>query len=567
MSFVRLSLTLLTLTMACAAPFAASAATAYEDCNRVPEGGPCRVTQDPVPGDCFTPRCFEKTCMLWAPVTTALNCDDRDGNPCTTGQCVPEQGFCQPGAVLNGLTCADTDGDRCTIARCLNGSCSQTSSSLPNGSSCTDSDGNPCTQASCQGGRCNQGVDFPPVPPMDDVANVEVEARVPHVTEVEAYTDCGICCHPQSLEALTPTLDGPARREPNGLYPKRVKFCGTAVKYGVNDENGDPRDIMINIVPKPGFEHFVKGFVNTACTGIDSDHYCAADDADCASRETYCRNLSDTTEGKCIHAEVTPANQFYNEDSLYLPITSSDHSCASSWDCPSYLEPQPSNGHTAREVCVYGVYALDHGPDHRASEHRRMACAAEVGHDRPEIHPFDAVWFRHPNGSPGWVFGVFQDDSNRYSYPHCGDDHNGNRWSDAPRDLTFKFPFQFPRHQTPSKVCVQHVRTLSLYGSPNTVAPLNVTTHLVPGPLSEVHVLRDTAGLPVMEVTEPGGAEGQTQVKIEGCATATEVRGFLTVRVAVGCGTTMNCPGLNDSGDPTSGYYYGEIRFGDDCGP
>lgn len=548
----------------------AEAATALQDCGGVPEGGRCKVTGDPVPGDCFTPRCFEKQCFVWSPVATALLCNDGDGNPCTEGACVPEEGICSPSRnAPNGLFCPDIDGDLCSLARCLNGSCAQNYGAVADGTSCLDTDGNICTRPICQGGRCNQGVDFPPVPPMEDLANVQVELRLPRVTEEEAYTNCCLYCGKQWLEGLSPTLDGPSRHHSDGGMPLRSKLCGTVVKYGVNDEAADPRDIMLNIVPKAGFEHFVKGFVNTACTRLDGDDLFAKGDAECQPIEAACLAAADLIPGKCVHAEITPADQFYGQDRVFLPITSTASDfCASDWRCNSLLEPSGDNELPPREgseACVYGTYAYDHGGGHRPSDHRRLCCAPDAGHDIPEIHPIDAAWFHHPDGQPGWIFSVFQDDSNRYSFPHCGDYHNGNRWSDAPRDLTFRFPFQFPRNQAPSKICLRHKRTTNFAGSSHEVRPLNVTTAFVPAPLTEAKELRDPSGVLIMQVIEPPGFEAETQVKLEGCATPQEVRGFLTLRVAVGCGLWMSCPSLQDTGDPTSGFYYGEITFGEDC--
>lgn len=139
-----------------------SAASAYQDCNRVPEGGRCKVTGDPIPGDCREPRCFEKECEIFSPSPTAVRCNDSDNNPCTLGRCIPETGICGlPEPAPNGLFCSDTDGDSCSLPRCQNGGCVQASASLPNGTLCADTDGDLCTVASCQSGRCDQGVAFP----------------------------------------------------------------------------------------------------------------------------------------------------------------------------------------------------------------------------------------------------------------------------------------------------------------------------------------------------------------------------------------------------------------------
>ncbi|HXU33971.1 MAG TPA: hypothetical protein VN851_25645 [Thermoanaerobaculia bacterium] len=527
-----------------------------QDCAGVPPGGRCKVTQDHNPNDCKEPQCIEGRCETTYPAPGGKPCTDTDGNPCTVALCLPGSAIC-------GQTAP-----------------------APLGTPCPDTDGSPCSKASCQNGICNQGVPFPPVPAMNDLSAVVVEARPARVDQSEAFTDCCWFCQEQSIEALRPTLNGPERIEPDGFRPFRTKYCGTVVRYGINDELADPRDIMLNIVPSPGFEHFVKGFLNTECGGLtdDEEDQFAKDDQDCLLGA--CLIASENKAGKCIHAEVTPANQFYGKDFRFLPISdtlpskcngkvtvSHGQQLGGVWECKSALEPASEwsgapppggvAGQEGREVCVYGVYSVDHGPDHRMSSHQKLCCSKDASHDRPEIHPFDAVWFRHPDGQPGWIFGVFQDDSNRYSFTHCGD-NNGNTWSQAPRDLTFRFPFRFPRSSTPLKACLRHTRTTNLQGSQRQVAPVNVTTAVMPSPLAEVKALTD-GPFTVFEVVEPGGAEGETQVRIEGCVTPTEVSGFLTVRVAVGCPRGASCPGLNDTSDKGSGYYYGEITFEPSC--
>lgn len=422
----------------------------------------------------------------------------------------------------------------------------------------------------------------PAVPAMNDVASVAAETRQPRVDQNEAFSDCCIFCEEQSLEALTPTPNGPQFLEPDGGLPLRTKFCGTVVRYGVNDELDDPRDIMLNIEPAPGFEHFLEGFVNTECTGLsdDEENRFAKWDSECPVSECLlaAKEANEQTPRKCIHAELTPAQQFYQQDLRFLPIgfmpIVGGGLCYDSWDCKSALEPASQwsggpppggePGQEGRQACVYGVYADDHGPDHRAKEHRELCCSPDASHDRPEIHPFDALWFLHPDGKPGWVFGAFQDDSNRYSFPHCGDQHNGNTWSQAPRDVTFRFPFKLPRTPSLSKACLRHFRTTDFAGTIRDVEPINVTTAVMEDPLVEVKKLLD-GGQVVLEAVEPPGAEDETQVRIDGCVTATEISGYVTVRVAVGCPEGVSCPPLKDPDDPGSGYYYGELSFERDC--
>lgn len=434
----------------------------------------------------------------------------------------------------------------------------------------------------------SSGEQCPAVPSMNDIANVAVEARRPSVEQSEAFNDCCVFCEEQSLEALTPTASGPQFLEPDGGLPLRTKFCGKVVRYGVLDELEDPRDIMLNIEAAPGFEHFLEGYLNTECTPLDDpgiffEHPFEKWDSSCPVTE--CRAAAKkantpppNSPKKCIHAEITPAQQFYREDARFLPIgfqpIVGGGTCDDSWGCNSALEPaadwaggippggQP--GQDGRQVCVYGVYAHDHGSDHRAEDHRELCCSPDTGHDRPEIHPSDALWFLHPDGKPGWVFGTFQDDSNRYSFPHCGDQHNGNTWSQAPRDLTFRFPFSLPRTPALSKACLRHFRTTDFSGTIRDVLPINVTTAAMEDPLFEVKTLTDGSQV-VLEVIEQEGAEDETQVRIEGCVTASEISGWVTVRVAVGCPEGVSCPQLKDPEDPGSGFYYGELSFERDC--
>src|SRR5204862_2079217 len=119
--------------------------------------------------------------------------------------------------------------------------------------------------------------------------------------------------------------------------------------------------------------------------------------------------------------------------------------------------------------------------------HEQHCCSIDEGHDRPEIHPFDAVWFRTPSGN-GWRFGVFQDDSNRY---------NGS-WSPAPRDLTFKFPFRFDRSSYP--ICARLGPARRRDGT-HVIVPVNVTTDAQPQLDPEQTELRvgDTVALQIGE--------------------------------------------------------------------
>jgi hypothetical protein len=412
---------------------------------------------------------------------------------------------------------------------------------------------------------------------MSDVASVEVAARPIRVSQDEAFVDCCVLCEEQSLEALRPTPNGPERFELDGGLPFRTKFCGTVVRYGVNDELDDARDIMINIEPKPGFEPFLAGLLNTECTPLNSEQedLFAKEDSKCPVSQCLAAAQDSCKARQCIHAEITPADQFYGQDARFLPITDfGENACESGWDCNSALEPaskwkggSPPGGQVGqegRQACVYGVYSYDHGPDHRAGDHREICCSTDASHDRPEIHPFDAVWFLHPSGRPGWIFGVFQDDSNRYSFPHCGSQNNGNTWSQAPRDLTFRFPFRFPRSQAPLKACLRHTVTTNLAGSEKEVIPINVTTKVMPDPLVEIKTLKDGL-VTLLEAVEPAGLEEETQVRIEGCVTPTEIMGIIKLRVAVGCPQGSSCPGLQDSDDPGSGFYYAELTFQRDC--
>ncbi|OLE56076.1 MAG: hypothetical protein AUG51_00145 [Acidobacteria bacterium 13_1_20CM_3_53_8] len=429
---------------------------------------------------------------------------------------------------------------------------------------------------------------------------VEVRAVEPRVQQATAFTDCCVLCEEQVLEALRPTPNGPLPREADNRLPLRRKFCGTVTRYGVNDELADPRDIMLNILPQQApYTDFVAGFVNTEETPLKGNDLLRFGGilgfTRCDPQE--CRLRAPQISGKVIHAEVTPDEHFYGQDARFLPIEGSPFACGavpgafpsttgnpkcldclSSWDCKSELEP--ADGLAGKQVCVYGVYAIDHGPHHSASSHREFCCSPDPSHDRPEIHPFDAVWWRHPEGN-GLVFGVFQDDSNRYSFPHCGD-NNENTWSQAPRDLIFHFPFKFPLRSSPQRACLRHVRTRKLRDNkPNVVAPLNVTTGALSTLEPEVTTLLAGRRVLLQVVKEPG-SERETHVHVQGSIVGDNVVGQIILRITVGCdnrsgnrGTRSqgSQPSLFDSlrarnslvtydgGDPGAGYFYAELKF------
>jgi hypothetical protein len=206
----------------------------------------------------------------------------------------------------------------------------------------------------------------------------------------------------------------------------------------------------------------------------------------------------------------------------------------------------------------------------------------DTDHDHPEIHPFDAIWWRHPEHK-GWMFGAFQDDSNRYSFPHCGDDNNGNEWSQAPRDLTFRFPFKFPLRSAPQHACLQHMRTRSLRNnSDNTVRPMNVTTGAFVDPNTESLALTIKGQL-LLNVVKESKTDRETHVRVEGRIVGQDVVGVIVLRVAIGCDErsgvrcgpfakastafdsfkTANQLARYDKGDPGAGFYYSELTF--DC--
>lgn len=364
--------------------------------------------------------------------------------------------------------------------------------------------------------------------------------------ENEAFVDCCIFCRHQSLEALRAPADvgdGWRRLSP-GESASRAKFCGEVVSYRVNDELDDPRDILINIRPHPDFRGFVDGFGKTQCS----------------------------PNAPCIHAEITPSDQFYRQDAIFLPI-SGDGPCGDGGydDCPSLL------ARTRAPICVYGVYAFDHGAGHRPTDHGDLGNTKDDGHDHPEIHPFDAVWWPRPAGN-GYLFAVFQDDSNRYSHPYCGDQNNGNGWSQAPRDLRFRFPFSFSLSEAPVRADLRWVRTRDFDDRERAVRPLNVTTAMFTQ--SEERGARRrfvSNGEVIFEVVEESGMDPQTDVGIEATVDGDRVSGFVNLRLAVGCDPRdpqTDCslaslraasPGArharHDAKDPGSGYFFGELSF------
>jgi hypothetical protein len=465
------------------------------------------------------------------------------------------------------------------------------------------------------------------VPDPKNVASVEVKARPEAVRKPTVWNDCGLSSDDQFLEARVPSFQPPERRadippktrEPDGGYPRRRKFCGEARRYGIYDENNDPRDIMIDVYPAAGFEHFVGGFVNTEMTPLTGTEQKKFADGPTdlllslppRCNVSQCLAAAKARPNKTVHCELTPAQQFYGQDGRFMPIAGGEGFCSGSssrWECHSELEPrgQPEKPSATtkwpqgKDICVYGVYALDHGGYHggpgSSGAHTTPCCSKDIGHDRPEIHPFDAIWWRHPDpGRDGWIFGVFQDDSNRYSNPDCGGS-NDNQWSQAPRDVTFRFPFSFARSAVPKVACIRHLRTRKLkietvstsfgsqtifknvLGAPHTIAPLNVTTAAQPDRLEESKQLVDGR---VTLVTVVEARDTETQVKVDGCVSGGNVSGWITLRVAIGCDShlspgcsearlkSLNPGGNVDAEDAGSGFYYAELTFenGSTCQP
>ncbi|MGB5658444.1 MAG: hypothetical protein WBO54_03100 [Thermoanaerobaculia bacterium] len=455
----------------------------------------------------------------------------------------------------DGVPCPnelDRTGD-CTVPLCRAGNCVETPE--PAGTPCRDTDGNPLTVSRCEAGtgRCDQRAETRPRFTSESPEDV-VAAALDPVIQPTAVVDCGLCCESQNLEALrVPTAAEPLRQLGPGQSGQREMFCGAVVGYGVHDENADPRDILINIEPPEPpsrFDDFVRGFEQTQC--------------------------SPPGRG-CIHAEITPANQFYEEDDVFLPISSDEH-CddggIGSDSCSSFLERDRS------PICVYGPYAFDHGT-HKKSSHRDLNTIKDDSHDHPEIHPIDAIWWPQPAGN-GWVFAVFQDDSNRYSEPYCNGNggffgsNNANGWSQAPRDLRFSFPFSFPLSEAPVRANLRHIQTRNFDGQFRTVLPLNVTTKLYTQSDEGAASRRFTTGGNVLlEVVEEDGMDLETEVGIVATVDGDQVSGTVNLRLAVGCDPSdpqaNGCSqailraasprGRHDAGDPGSGYFYGELVF------
>jgi len=480
----------------------------------------------------------------------------------------------QCSSLPNDVPCPDREdqsGD-CTTPLCRSGRCVEIP--VAGGTPCRDTDGDPFTLARCEAGSgsCNQRSGTRPRFTSDVPADVEVVALTGEpLARPQTFIDCCAICQEQRLEALRPpdrlpacvggTDDEPgvnccsdsAPNCPGGRWDRldvgeparRTKYCGRVISYDVNDECADPRDMTLDIEPASGFDGFVEGFGKTSC-GL---------------------------ERPCIHAEVTPAQQFFEEDDAFLPISGGGRcdggSClgGGGGDCVSRLESE------REEVCVYGVYAFDHG-SHMPALHADLTEVFDQSHDTPEIHPFDTIWWAHPGGN-GYRFAVFQDDSNRYSHPYCGGQNNASGWSQAPRDLRFRFPFSFPLSEAPIRADVGRVRTRDFDGRANVVLPLNVSTAFYTAPEEGPDNRRFVSeGRVLLEVVEEEGTDRDTEVGIEATVQGGQVEGSVILRVAVGCDPRdprTSCSsaslrgasprGRQDAGDPGSGYFYGELLF------
>lgn len=517
---------------------------------------------------------------------------------CNVGRCRNEVCTAEPKPA--GTSCPDGDGNPCTVARCsASGRCEQRSQLRPDGTACTDStpgcrDG----EQTCTGGQClpAPGVRDPSQVARVSLLDVQVSAADRNIQRA-ADNDC--CpsgfdlddCDRQVLEAIVPTANGPHRLVPGDPPPVRQKFCGTISNYDINDENEDPHDIDIDIRPAnvTPYPNFVAGLVNTPATEDQAVTDCRV--RACLDKAKTLQDLAGFG-GKVIHAEVTPDQSFYGADGRFLPIENSFTACGVSFpfgspnkkctdcidgeDCLSELEPH--DGRPGAEACVYGVYAYDHGK-HPAEDHEFLCCSPDKDHDHPEIHPFDAIWWRHPEQN-GWIFGVFQDDSNRYSFPHCRESQsNGNTWSQAPRDLTFHFPFRFPRRSSNQLACLRHVRTRRLRDDvANTVGPMNITTGIFANFGTEIPELVIGVRRYLQVMKEPK-SERETHIRVMGSIIGNDVVGEIILRVIVGCDerTGSRCDtsfdrldGLNplvnyDKSDPGAGYFYAELTFGCGC--
>src|SRR4030095_2968750 len=159
------------------------------------------------------------------------------------------------------------------------------------------------------------------------VDDVQVEGAQPRVLRRTADTRCCGFCGAQTLEAIVPTPDGPRRAESNGALPLRRKFCGTVMRYGVNDEHADPRDIMMNVpplAPRPAgapdtYGSFVAGLYQTESTKLEGDpKESAFDHNDCEVQR--CLDAARTRENKQVHVEITPADEFFGGDRRFPPI-------------------------------------------------------------------------------------------------------------------------------------------------------------------------------------------------------------------------------------------------------
>ncbi len=466
---------------------------------------------------------FEITCAI---LPDGLTCPDKPDLPADCLRPVCRQGRCVDEPVDRREICRDTDGNPFTIPLCVPGT-----------------------------GECDQAglVRTQYIDP--DVAAVFAEPTP--VVQREAFNDCCIFCAHQSLESLIRGAVPTRRERPELGPPDRIQACGRAHSYGVNNELDDPQDILLNIVPSERFRDLVVGFGRFACEDV-----------------------------ACLHTEIDPPDQFWLEDRIFLPISqptafdTSPFPCGKGGvasDCTSRLEE------LGEEVCVYGVFAIDHG-GHRISEHPFLAAVRDDTHDHPEIHPFDAVWWLHPSRN-GWMAAIFQDASNRYSAPHCGSENNFNLWSQPPRDVTLRFPFSFPREEAPVRACLRHVRTENFAGERRPVIPLNVTTAAIVDPEPEIKALRVGFGPPLFEVVEEPGFEDEWLVRIERRPSAPDVvEGVIEVRAAVGCnevrGTDqplMDCEladlrqlnpgGRHDADNPGWGFLYYELLIGPEhCG-
>lgn len=385
----------------------------------------------------------------------------------------------------------------------------------------------------------------PPAGSVDAVEAVTVEAvQEPFLARTTTNAKCGRFAERQQLEAMqSPNSSCQGPRARRGELVGRATFCGTVSSYGVYNERYDPRDILINIVPFAGergapFRPFVEPF---------SKFNCGA---------------------RCLHTEVTPPEQFFRVDREFLPIDDRSpllHPCSHGGQrdrrCVSRLEV------TGYDLCVFGVYAYDHG-SHAPDSHELESPTAD--HDWPEIHPIDVVWWPRPRG---FRFAVFQDDSNRYSDPDCGET-NGNRWSQAPIDRLLSFPFEVEVDELPVRVDVRRTRVLNMNGVRSEVQPLNVSTALHAGETEASGVRRIVdEGRVLLEIYESEGHEQETFVTVEGSRAGDALRGTVQVRVAVGCDPDGSLPcdlsalrfaspqALHDESDPGSGFYYGEIVF------